>query len=546
MLKASVGLGWGLSVIQKLLFKRPILVGGLGLAASLSLIGGLQEVFADSTTLAGLIATGVGVWWWRHQRPAAAPSSLKPMTPVERQSVEAALATVAASLETLQQELVTVGSTDSAMISDCLYTLQKRHQTLIQDLDRSHLNVAIVGAPRTGKSTLATQLQAAPLRSSAGSEERHLSEELHLIEVALATQMSPSDDLATQVEGQDAILYLVTEDLTESVLADLKTLAASGQRVLLALNKQDQYLPQDRGAILKQVKWRLQSLPQTVEAVAIATAPQPIKVRTHSPDGQAHERVEPQAPAIEPVINVVTAWLAQEVPHLVTQTVMRQTQQLRQDIQQAFNQVRREKVWPVVEQLQWTAAATAFASPVPSLDLLATIAINGQLVMDLGRVYQQPISLEQAQTVAAELAAIVVKLGVVEVSTQLLTTTLKSHAATYVVGGGVQAFSAAYLTRLSGESLMAYFEERALTGQAEKAVSADVISQKLKALVPSTQRTEFLQNLVKQGVQKLTPKNTSANTLALAPGTKPTVKLEPNSVVMATAKSETSPPEELV
>ena len=162
--------------------------------------------------------------------------------------------------------------------------------------------------------------------------------------------------------------------------------------------------------------------------------------------------------------------------------------------------------------------------------------------MDLGKVYQQPLALDQAKTIASELAAIVVKLGVVELSTQLLTTALKSHAATFVVGGSVQAFSAAYLTRLSGESLMAYFEERALSGQAATAVSVDAIGQKLQALMPSTQRTEFLQTLISQSVQKLSPQATPI----LASGESAPLNLSTNATTAVSVQAEPISSGELV
>jgi hypothetical protein len=400
------------------------------------------------------------------------------------------------------------------------------------------LQVAIAGCSRSGKSTLQQQLTPLTTTAQAEDAEALACPPLALTEVALTAETPHPDVMYDLLQQQDAVIYLVTEDLTDSNWTDLQTLAAAGQRVLLGLNKQDLFLPADRAAILEQINRRLQALPQPVAAVAIATAPKPIKVRTHAPDGQVTERLEPQTADIAPITSALNTWLEAEVPHLVAQTVMRQTDQLRRDIQTALNQVRRQQALPLVEQLQWTAAATAFASPVPSLDLLATIAINGQLVMDLGRVYQQPLALDQAKTIASELAKIVVKLGIVEVSSQLLTTALKSHAATYVVGGGVQAFSAAYLTRLSGESLMAYFEDRALSGQAEKAVSAEAIGQKLQTLLPRTQRAEFLQTLVKQGVQKLTP---GAANPALPAGTATALELPTSAAAAIEVEPETVP-----
>ncbi|MEO1296880.1 MAG: DUF697 domain-containing protein [Cyanobacteria bacterium J06636_16] len=493
-----------------MLSKRPILVGGLGLAAGLSLLTGLEGLFSDSTTLASLIAAGAGVWWWRSQRPAIEGRVLNPAGPVERETVKAALAALEPSLTRLREEL-TAASLNAASVD--IAELEAQRQALLAELDRTTLKVAIAGAPRTGKSTLITHLEPASLTSASGTSHSGW----ELIETPLSTQTTSPETTAALILQSDAVIYLVTEDLTESVLTDLRTLTATGQRVLLCLNKQDQYLPDDRTAILERIKSRLQGLSPSIEGVAIATAPRSIKVRTHLPDGQIQERLEPQLPEIASLAKLLTTWQTQDTASLVTQTVMRQTHQLRQTIQVAFNQVRRTQALPAIEQLQWTAAATAFASPVPSLDLLAAIAINGQLVMDLGRIYQQSLSLDQAQTIAAELAAVVVKLGLVEVSTQLLTTTLKSHAATYVVGGGVQAFSAAYLTRLCGESLIAYFEERALSGQSETTFSVAAIGQKLRALLPRTQRAEFLQTLVRQGIQVLKPKSSPALTPDVLP-----------------------------
>ena len=511
-------------MVRKLLLERPILVSGLGLATTLGLLGGLQGVFTDSTTLASLIAVSVGVWWWRRQHPTSETLDLKPVTPVERETVEAAIAALKSTLESLQQELTPL---DAEAAKTLVSELENRRQALLQDLDRTHLKVAITGSPRSGKSTLQNHLK----RLTTPAHEPSLT----LTEIALTANTSHPEVMADLLVIYDAVIYLITEDLVDSTMTDLTTLAIAGQQVIVVLNKQDNYLPDDRELILKNIQARLQTLPQTVETVTIATAPKPIKVRTYDESGVTTERMETPIADISALASTLNHWRQSNVPHLVAQTVMRQVHQLRQDSQHRLNQVRRQHALPLVEQLQWTAAATAFANPVPSLDLLAAIAINGQLVMDLSRIYQQPLAIDQAKTIASELAVVVVKLGVVEVSTQLLTATLKSHAATFMVGGSVQAFSAAYLTRLSGESLMAYFEDRAISGQSETTISVETIGQKLQTLLPSTQRTEFLQTLINQGLQTLKPKSTPA----LTPGSSPPVDLTQNSVSTVVAHTET-------
>ena len=155
------------------------------------------------------------------------------------------------------------------------------------------------------------------------------------------------------------------------------------------------------------------------------------------------------------------------------------------------------------------AAAAAFANPVPSLDLLATATINAQMVVDLGALYQQQFSLEQAKTVTGNLGSQMVKLGLVEMASQAISPLLKSHALTYMAGGTIQGLSAAYLTRVAGLSLVEYFEEQSQSAESG-AFQLDRLLQKVKAVFQDNQRSAFLQNLVKQGLARLVPQATSA------------------------------------
>jgi len=161
--------------------------------------------------------------------------------------------------------------------------------------------------------------------------------------------------------------------------------------------------------------------------------------------------------------------------------------------------VRRDRALPLIDQAQWIVATTAFANPFPALDLLAAAAINAQMVMDLSKLYQQKFSLNQAKTVATTMASLMVKLGVVEISTQAIATVLKTNVVTYIAGGLLQGVSAAYLTRLAGLTLIEYFEGDIPDGT----VKRDLLQQIMEKIFQQNQRIPFLQAFVKQAVDKL-------------------------------------------
>lgn len=124
---------------------------------------------------------------------------------------------------------------------------------------------------------------------------------------------------------------------------------------------------------------------------------------------------------------------------------------------------------------------------------------------DLGAIYQQKFSLQQAQAAAKTLGSLMLKLGLVEVTTQTIGSILKGNAFTYVAGGAVQVVSAAYLTRLAGLSLIEYFQEQEVSEATGQAFNLERLGQTLQSVFQQNQRAAFLQGFVKQVVGRLIP-----------------------------------------
>jgi uncharacterized protein len=457
------------------LWQRPILVGGLGLTFSVWLLDQFFPVVPDfaGTALWMSIALGSGFWVLQKQRQTA---PLKPpVLKVDRPKVEKALASVETHINRLEQE------TSETVVLD----LRQKLAQLVAEPDRQSLRLAIMGNPSVGKTTL-TQLLAA---------------------TDLSATILPETDLdLTNVVAADGVVFLTTGDLTESELQMLQSLTTANHQVVLALNKQDQYLPADRPVMLNQLRTKMQGLLEMENIVAIATQPAAFKVRQYQPDGSVQERLEQPTADIALLQSRLTELLA-EPQALVYATTYRQAEALNEAVKAAFNRIRRDRSLPIVEQYQWVAAAAAFANPVPSLDLLATATISTQMVMDLGSVYQQKFSLDQAKTVTALLASQMMKLGMVELSTQAIAPLLKSNVLTYVAGGTLQGLSAAHLTQLAGLSLVDYFEEQVQSLEVGAAIQIkrDSLLQKLQAVFQEKQQTAFLQTLVNQGIKRLLP-----------------------------------------
>ncbi|MBW4668997.1 MAG: DUF697 domain-containing protein [Cyanomargarita calcarea GSE-NOS-MK-12-04C] len=460
--------------------QRPILVGGLGLSFSLWMLQSWHDSIMQvgEFSLLSLLAIGGGLWLLSENRSKQSTEIVENL-PVDRATVESALAKTEVVITRLANEAE----------NHATFLLREQATQLYLELDRQEINVAVTGGSSVGKTTLINVLQ--PKLTSVQFQETA---------PLFAEARENSDALAINAaNASDYVLFLTNGDLTDSEFQALQQIKAANQRAMLVFNKQDQYMPDERASILLSLKQRIQG-----NIVATAASPQQFKVRKHQKDGSVQEWMEQPAADIEQLTQQLSEVLAVRRQQLVWATVMRKSSLLKADAKYLLNGIRRDRSLPIIEQYQWIAAGAAFANPVPALDILATAAINAQMVVDLGNIYQQKFSLEQAKTVAGEMGSLMLKLGLVEISSKAISTVLKTNAVTFAVGGVVQGVSAAYLTRLAGLSLIEYFQQQ------EVAVSPDGLNlerfgQTLQNVFGQNQQIGVLQGFVKQGVKRLLP-----------------------------------------
>ncbi|MEM6448692.1 MAG: DUF697 domain-containing protein [Cyanobacteria bacterium P01_D01_bin.105] len=472
--------------------KRPILVGGLGLSASLWLMNVVgHSPLGDGSGVLGLVAVGSGLWWLTQRRGSASIELEPPLAigPVDKAAVEAVVKKIETCLDDLIAELPEDTSADAPIHSQIA---EKRAAiaSLVQSLDRESLSLAVVGNKAVGKTALIEKLNADWQFDSSKSEQSNIAE---VVEINGEGALPPTD--------ADLVLFVTAADLTNSELKRLQTLLKAGYRTQIVFNKQDQLAPLDRQSVIQRVQTRVEDL--GIGVSAIAANPNPITVRRHQENGEIEEFTEQSEPQLTALTDTLTHLTTQEAPQLVMTTTLRQAKALLLETQQMLNAQRREQAMPIVENMQWIAAGSAFASPLPSLDLLASTAINAQMIVDLGAVYGQSFSMEQAKAAASTLAELLVKLGLVELSTQALGSLLKTHAATYVAGGALQGVSAAYLTRMVGISLIDFFAEQSLLAPEQRKFAFADMGDRLEVLFQAAKQTSALKGFVDQAINHL-------------------------------------------
>ena len=482
--------------------QRPLLIGGIGLSLGLWGLDSVSHSLAgvgDWLTL-GTIAAGGGYWWYT-QRGKTASAPLAPVD-INRATLDRVLKQVELVIDRLAIESPGAGQ---------IATLRQQLTQAQTNLTRTNRQIAITGGQKVGKSSLMQALATEPVVSATP---------LQYIETpALFTVGGDSTTNATAIRvalAADLVLFVTNGDLTATEYNQIAALHQAQQRVLLVFDRSDRYLPAERNLILHQLQSSVAGTLAATDVVATTSAPAAIKVRKIQADGTTIETAETPPTDISSLDRQLANILATESEQLLWGTTYRQIAGVQTTAKTALNTVRRDRALPTIEQNQWIVAAAAFANPVPALDLLATAAVNAQMVVDLGAIYQQKFSIEHAQAAAGAMGNVMLKLGLVELCTQTVSGILKTNAVTFVAGGLVQGLSAAYLTHIAGLTLVEYLEAQDLLAPAPAhAWNLDLLGNTLQKVFQANQRVAYLQTIVKQGIDRLAPAKAATQPVAI-------------------------------
>ncbi len=291
--------------------------------------------------------------------------------------------------------------------------------------------------------------------------------------------------LATEA---DLLLFVLDNDLRKSEYEPLRSLAEMGKRSLLVLNKIDLYPETDQAALIARLRQRVKGFIDPMDVVATAARPQAVPLETG-------ELFQPD-PDLSPMLRRMAAILRAEGEDLVADNILLQSQRLSEEARRVIDMQRRQQAEAVIERFQWIGAGVIAVTPLPVVDLLATAAVNAQMVVEIGQVYGCEINLDRGRELAISLAKTLAGLGIVRGAIELLSITLQTNVATFLVGRAIQGVTAAYLTRIAGKSFIEYFRRDQDWGDGGM---TEVVQEQFQL----NQRDEFIKTFVQEAIARV-------------------------------------------
>jgi uncharacterized protein len=393
-------------------------------------------------------------WLPRQQAQKRQQRRVSPKVPVEK---------TAAAEETIKAVRQQVSQIQDEVARQELLT---RSREIEQNLSRGEIQVVIFGTGSAGKTSIVNALMGrmvgqvgAPMGTTEVGETHTLelkgvNRDILLIDTPgiLEAGIAGTDreQIARRLAAEaDLLVFVLENDLRQSEYDPLHMLAEIGKRSVIILNKSDRFTDEDREIILARLRERVRGLVPAGDVIAVCANPQVVRLETG-------EVFQPD-PDIMPLIRRMAAILRAEGEDLIADNILLQSQRLGEKARQLIDGQRRRQAEKIVDRFQWIGAGVIAVTPLPVIDLLATAAVNAQMVVEIGRVYGCDINMERGRELALSLGKTLASLGIVKGAVTLVTTALQLSVGGMLVGRAIQGVSAAYLTRIAGRSFIEYF-----------------------------------------------------------------------------------------
>jgi hypothetical protein len=286
----------------------------------------------------------------------------------------------------------------------------------------------------------------------------------------------------------DLIVFVVDDDIRKSEYEVLRALSQIGKRTILAFNKTDLLTKEAREIIHTSLRSRVLGFIIPEDVVAISASPMAVALETG-------EMVQPK-PKLQSLLNRILDIFSYEGDELVADNVLLRSQSLTTATREALSQQQQAEAEKVVEKFQWLVVGVVFATPLPVVDMLATAAINAQMVVEIGKVYGCDINIDRGKELANSLTRTLVSLGIVKGVVQIVSTVISVTVVGLVLKATIQSVTAAYLTRIAGKSFIEYFSRDRDWGDGG---IAEVVQRQFQL----NRRDEFLKIFVQEAVNRV-------------------------------------------
>jgi small GTP-binding protein len=346
---------------------------------------------------------------------------------------------------------------------------------MLDKIEHGHLHLSVFGRVSTGKSSLLNALigeerfSVSPIHGETRFSSMEAWDEkeaggVYLIDTPGLDEAGGEDReaLAREVAGRsDLVVFVLDGDITETERDALRSVLNQGRPVLVVLNKVDLYTREEREALLGSVRSKTDGLVDPNHVITAAAQPRPQTVVETGPDGKEVSAERLRQPDVDELRLKLWEILEAEGKTLAALNASLFAADLSDQVGQRILAARREIGDKLVRTYCIGKGIAVAFNPVPVADLFAAAFIDVGMVVHLSRVYDLPLSRQEAGSIVKVIVAEAAALMGTVWALHLVSSALKvgTLGLSTILTAGAQGAIAYYSTYLVGQAAAEYLSK---------------------------------------------------------------------------------------
>lgn len=292
----------------------------------------------------------------------------------------------------------------------------------------------------------------------------------------------------------DLVLFVVEGPLRDFEVNALSQLTRQlGKRVVICLNKEDWYTPEERERLLAQIRELTGAMVPAEDTVAVRARPgRRVRLRV-LPDGSEEEEEVALEPDIAPLARRMMDIVEKDGRDLLMANLLLRARGIVHEARESVRDLLDRHAREIVFATTWKAALAAAVNPLPVADIGVAFGLLAKMGLDLGRVYRQDVDLAAIERLLGDLKRIAATLGAASVGASAI----KSFPGMGTLAGGLlQGLTQALLARWVGRVFIEFFRN----GMQAPEGSLDALA---KAQWKQVTTPVELNSLIREGLDRL-------------------------------------------
>jgi uncharacterized protein (DUF697 family)/GTP-binding protein EngB required for normal cell division len=273
---------------------------------------------------------------------------------------------------------------------------------------------------------------------------------------------SRASTAAAAAQNADLVLLVVDGPLKAYEVELAERLLTMEKRLLVCLNKEDWYDADEERALVSQIAEQLGGVAREDIVAVRAVATTRPRVRVLS-DGREERDEVAVPPDVRPLARRMLQTVRRDGSDLLLANLLLQSRGLVDDAKLQVRKHLDERADQIITKYMWAAGGAAGINPIPLLDVAGGSAITLKMILDLARVYRQPIDADMAvkmlEQLTKNLIALVGGVAAAPALGTMIGSLLKTVPGVGTLAGGlVQGLTQALVTRWIGNVFVEYLQ----------------------------------------------------------------------------------------